>query len=367
MQMKGVGRYTAHTLRHLAQLDSVNEYFVLVRKDTQLPDLAVDTRFHYLPIILHNHYFHGWWILPQQARQLCADLVWIPYETTLGVFPCPYLVVCHDVPQLITQAQSKAGDRLSLLRRGIIGLDLFLIKRSLRKANIVFANSHFVGGWLRNNLGISSAKVHYAPCAPGADFATHSRAINRTAILEKLDCPNSYILIFATGDQRENLGVALQVFDQLVTGGATQNLVIAGIREKDEAQIEEQIQRFSWRDRVRLLPFYGEDQVTNLVEAYTCAKLYLDLSLHEGFGMQVIEAMACGTPVVCSDRGALPEVTRGAAILINPENVQKIVDAVQSLLSSSSLDSWRERGKIQAARFSWSNTAQTILNSMRKV
>lgn len=365
MQMKGVGRYLANTLRHLAELDTSNEYTILVRKGTPLPLLPQNNRFCYHPIALHNHYVHGGWTLPQQAKQLHADVAWIPYETTLGIFSCPYLVVCHDVPPLITHAQSVAGGRSSPLRRVIAMFDLFLIQRTLQRAAIVFANSHFVGNWLRNDLNIPAERVRYAPCAPGADFAQLTQSVDRAAVRRKLGCPNGYVLIFATGDQRENLDTALRVFDQLVGQGLDQNLVIAGVRASDEAQIRARINVYPWGSRVRLLPFYGEDQVQNLAEVYAGARVYLDLSLHEGFGMQVIEAMACGTPVVCSNRGALPEVAGEAAVLVDPLDALAIRDATYRLLTDPVLaNSLVAKSPIQANYFHWRQTAHTILQAI---
>jgi len=361
MQMKGVGRYAANTLRHLAELDPVNEYNVLVRRNTPLPPLPQNDRFHYIPIHLHNHYLHGGWTLPQQAKRLRADIAWIPYETTLGILPCPYLVVCHDVPRLITQAQNIAGNRLSISRRALNTLDSFWLRRSLRHAAIVFANSHFVSTWLRDDLRIPAERVRYAPCAPGADFATLAQAVDRQAVRRQLDCSAGYVLVFATGDRRENLATVLRVFDALVAQGSALNLVIAGVRQDDAAHIRAQVNAYAWRERVRLLPFYGEDQMMNLAEVYAGASVYLDLSLHEGFGMQVIEAMACGTPVVCSNRGALPEVTGKAAVVIDPSQISEVNNGILKILNEPEFAARLEkRGKAIAAQYSWRNTAKTI-------
>lgn len=365
MQMKGVGRYAANTLRHLAELDPVNEYNVLVRRNTPLPPLPQNDRFHYIPIHLHNHYLHGGWTLPQQAKRLRADIAWIPYETTLGILPCPYLVVCHDVPRLITQAQNIAGNRLSISRRALNTLDSFWLRRSLRHAGIVFANSHFVSTWLRDDLRIPAERVRYAPCAPGADFATLAQAVDRQAVRRQLDCSAGYVLVFATGDRRENLATVLRVFDSLVAQGSALNLVIAGVRQDDAAHIRAQVNAYAWRERVRLLPFYGEDQMMNLAAVYAGASVYLDLSLHEGFGMQVIEAMACGTPVVCSNRGALPEVTGKAAMLVEPTKEEEIIKATLSIISNRDLcQRLVILGFDQAMQFNWLNTAEQVLDGL---
>jgi len=157
----------------------------------------------------------------------------------------------------------------------------------------------------------------------------------------------------------------LRVFDALVAQGSALNLVIAGVRQDDAAHIRAQVNGYAWRERVRLLPFYGEDQMMNLAAVYAGASVYLDLSLHEGFGMQVIEAMACGTPVVCSNRGALPEVTGKAAMLVEPTKEEETIKAILSIISNRDLcQRLVILGFDQAMQFNWLNTAEQVLDGL---
>ncbi len=118
---------------------------------------------------------------------------------------------------------------------------------------------------------------------------------------------------------------------------------------------------FPWRSRVRLLPFLPHNQVLELAKIYAAAAIYLDLSLHEGFGMQVVEAMSCGTPVVCSKRGALPEVAGNAALLVDPDCVEQIASQVNRILCEPGLaSSLRIKAQEQARKYDWRNTAGVI-------
>jgi glycosyltransferase involved in cell wall biosynthesis len=118
---------------------------------------------------------------------------------------------------------------------------------------------------------------------------------------------------------------------------------------------------FHWRDRVRIIPFLESGREKELVEVYTAASIYLDPSLQEGFGMQVIEAMACGAPVVCSNRGALPEVAGNAALLVDPEDPAETASAVKKVLTDEVLQmKLRAYGYERAASFSWEHTAKII-------
>ncbi len=364
LQMKGVGRYTANTLFELSTFDETNQYKILVRKNEFLPSLPQNERFEYIPISLHNHYRHNWLTLPRMAQQLRADVAWIPSETAVGKMPCPYTLVCHDVPQFITASQALGGARYSRGRNVVAQIDSFFLRGAFQRAQIIFANSYFVGAWLHQGLKLSPEKIRYAACAPGADFATLSTNTNAESVCVNLDCPNGYLLAFATGDPRENVETILAVFNGL-TETTKLNLVLAGTRARQADEIRARIHHEAWHTRVRVLPFFDETEMQQLADVYASAMVYLDLSLHEGFGMQVIEAMACGTPVVCSNRAALPEVAGDAAVLIDPMDRAAAIEQVRRILDEPVLrETLIARGKRQAAQFTWHRTAQVIHDAL---
>jgi len=105
-----------------------------------------------------------------------------------------------------------------------------------------------------------------------------------------------------------------------------------------------------------------------LAALYNAAGLLVLPSFYEGFGLTVLEAMACGTPVVCSDRGSLPEVASDAALLINPDDVDGLAKAMERALEDEPLRAqMRERGLANVQRFSWEKTAQQTLDIYRRL
>jgi teichuronic acid biosynthesis glycosyltransferase TuaC len=364
-EMKGVGRYGANVLWELSRHGSEDRYHVLVRDDRRLPDLPSGPRFHYRKVRYRNHLLHGLWTLPRQARSLGADLAWIPYETTLGRFPCPYLMVCHDIPQEIFRAQKEGGGTLPPGRHLIHRLDSLILYRTLRRARRVFSNSRYVGRWLAEEVGVERGKINLAPCAPGADFSSLTRDLDGDAVRRKWESPQGYILVFSTGDLRENFAVIPQVYRQIIQAGLPHRLLVAGVREEDRPSLEGRLSAYPWRSRVGVVPFLGAGQEKELAGIYAAASVFLDLSLHEGFGMQVIEAMACRTPVVCSNRGALPEVADGAALLVPPLPADEAAAAVVRVISDPELA--RElvrRGEERASAYSWERTARVIQEAL---
>ena len=100
----------------------------------------------------------------------------------------------------------------------------------------------------------------------------------------------------------------------------------------------------------------------DLIALYNAAALFVLPSFYEGFGLPVLEAMACGTPVVCSERGSLPEVAGDAALLVNPDGLDGLASAMERALEDQPLRAqMRSRGLAQAAHFSWEMTAKETL------
>jgi glycosyltransferase involved in cell wall biosynthesis len=99
----------------------------------------------------------------------------------------------------------------------------------------------------------------------------------------------------------------------------------------------------------------------DLPALYSAATVVALVSLYEGFGLPALEAMACGAPVLVSDRGSLPEVTGDAAIMIDPRDTRAIAVGLRSLLDPTERNRWRERGRRRAARFTWQQTGRDTL------
>jgi glycosyltransferase involved in cell wall biosynthesis len=368
-EMKGVGRYLFNSLKKMAIMDQSLKFDVLLIEGAQSYSPPETDCVRWIWVTWRNHVWHGFKTLPLWVRRLGPDVVWIPYETPVGLINRPYVMVCHDVPEKIRDAQKKAHRKCSGVKGYLQNcIDDVLIGRSLRRSRLVFSNSHYVAQWLEKIVGISPSRIKYAPCAPGADFFYLSQGVDVHAVREKLNSPEGYILTFYTGDSRENFAVVPMVYQQVVDGAERETLVVAGVRNDARAFVESSLSNFPWRDRVRIIPFLESGKEKELAEIYAAASVYLDPSLQEGFGMQVIEAMACGTPVVCSNRGALPEVAGNAALLVDPENLAEMASAVKKVLRDERLQmQLKSHGHQRAASFSWEDTAKVICQGLIEV
>ena len=360
--MKGVGRYVANVLRRFASQGVAGDFTVLVRREATLPELPRGSGLHYLPIRYRNHLAHGLATVPLLAARLKTHAAWIPYETTIGPMVCPFAMLSHDIPGTLARIDDQASGRRQSLPRRLWGkLDGMLILGSLRRADVVMCNSDYVGRW-QQEIGVPSQRIVLAPCAPGADFAGLAARVDVEAVRAGLGFPDGYVLAFETGDSRDRGKAAIDAMALAAASGCPQGLVIAGTRTQPvRDQLSAHAAAKGLGQRLRLLPFMTDAEAPRMAELYAAAAVYLDLSPHEGFGMQVVEAMSCGAAVLCGRGGALPDVTGGAAVMLDVLDGAEVACGLIRLLRDPQERQRRgAAGRIAAARFDWDQTARTV-------
>jgi glycosyltransferase involved in cell wall biosynthesis len=179
--------------------------------------------------------------------------------------------------------------------------------------------------------------------------------------------PQRYLLFVGTIEPRKNLSRLLEAFEAVYADGLTGGLVIVGQRGWLYADFFTHLEESSVRDAV-ILPGYVPDE--DLPAVYAGAQAFVLPNIYEGFGLPVLEAMACGTPVAASDASCIPEVGGDAALYFDPMDVEAMVGAMRHLLRDADLQSeMRARGLAQAARFSWEQAAaetQAVYDAVMK-
>ena len=167
--------------------------------------------------------------------------------------------------------------------------------------------------------------------------------------------PDRYLLFVGTIEPRKNLARLLAAFEVIQAEGLSEALVIVGKRGWLCGDFFARLEQSSVRDAV-ILPGYVPNE--DLPAIYAGAQALIFPSLYEGFGLPVLEAMACGTPVVASNASSMPEVGGGAALYFSPTDVEAMVEAIRRLLRDPDLwGSMRMEGLTRAAEFSWRATA----------
>jgi glycosyltransferase involved in cell wall biosynthesis len=179
------------------------------------------------------------------------------------------------------------------------------------------------------------------------------------SVRQKYRLPEQSLLFVGTIEPRKNLDMLLSAVHSLHKSGFGLELVIVGKKGWRSESFFKKRRDLGLEKHVRLAGLVPEE---DLPAIYNAASLFVFPSIYEGFGLPVLEAMACGAPVVCSNTSSLPEVAGDAAYQVNPLDEEEFSGAINRVLHDADLRrSMRERGFAQAAKFSWEETARQTL------
>ena len=217
------------------------------------------------------------------------------------------------------------------------------------RADAIITVSEFTKSQVTGLLGVEPRKVHVV-----------HHGVRRLAL--KVEGREKIVLHVGAIQKRKNIVRLVEAFE---TVDSAWKLVLAGSSGYGAAEIQERVAASPARDRILITGYVSAE---DLARWYSRAAVFAFPSLDEGFGMPVLEAMAAGVPVITSNRSALPEVASDAALLVDPERTEALVEALANLIRDENLRSeLAERGRLRANRFSWEKAARETWEVYRAV
>jgi glycosyltransferase involved in cell wall biosynthesis len=259
----------------------------------------------------------------------------------LGVTGCPEVVTLHDLAIYLHPKWFPSGQPLSTR---------VIVPASIRRAAAIIAVSHNTARDARELFGVDSDRIRVIPEGVSSRYRPLSRE-DVEPVRVRLGLPQRFLLFVSAIEPRKNLDTLLEAW-ALVPG--RQPLVVVGGWGWQYERTRERLERLG--SGVLLL---GEARPELLPALYNLATCLVHPAWYEGFGLPPLEAMACGTPVVCSNSSSLPEVTDDAALLVDPGDVEGWRRALERIITDGELRTeLRRKGILRAAEFSWERTAQ---------
>ena len=239
-------------------------------------------------------------------------------------------------------------------------------RRTAWRAQKVMTISDFSAGELRALYGLPADRIAVIPCGVSDDFRPRRDPVEFDALRRRIGLPDAPFILFVGGaDPRKNHEAVVRAFARRADELKGYRLVLAGDPLHRFGDMSRTIAQCNMEGRV-VCP--GRLPIGDITRLYSHADLFVFPSLYEGFGMPVLEAMACGAPVVTSNRTALPEVAGEAALLVNPENDEELAEAMVRVLRDASLrESFRGKGFERAKLFTWERAARQTLAVYREV
>lgn len=343
----GTETYSRRLIQALLRVESRHR-FRLYFRTTPPADAFHEAEHRVIPLPrLWTHIRLAW----EMARQP-PDLLFVPAHVVPPIHPRRTLVTIHDLGYLTFPRAHPWRQRLYL--------DLST-RWNAHAATHVLADSQATKADLTAHYGVEPEKITVA--YPGAEDSLHP--VNDPAVIAaargRYSIKADYLLYLGTLQPRKNLRRLVDAFAQLAGHRASHppQLVLAGKRGWLCEDLFEQIERHGLERHVHLPGYIAEEDKAALLSG---AIAFVFPSLHEGFGLPVLEAQACGCPVITSTTSSLPEVAGDAALLVDPRDRAAIAKAMQRLVDDEDVRSdLIERGLANVARFSWHACAQTVM------
>jgi glycosyltransferase involved in cell wall biosynthesis len=346
--------YIRNLLGGFAAVDRASEYIAYL----SVPEAraAVPERFA-TRAVSRNPFLRLGCDLARQVRRDRPSLLHVQYTAPMGC-PVPVVASVHDV-SFLEYPEFFPAPRVAQLR--------WSVARTVRRAARVLTGSDFSRQAILRAYGLPPEKVVVIPDAAGSGFRPISRDRAALEVERRFHIRGPFVLSVGDLQMRKNQIGLIRAFEQIVQERPqwTHSLVLAGKDTWFAPKVREAARQSGIASRIRFTGFVSDD---DLLFLYNACDVFVFPTFYEGFGIPVLEAMACGRAVCASNTSAIPEVADGAALLFDPHSTGDIARSVRDLLLDSELRGRMERlGTQRAAQFHWNATAQKTLDVYREV
>jgi len=357
----GMDMVALELIRNLQQIDQENEYFIFVKPDED--DTVLKETANCKIIRLEGGSYPAWeqFALPKAAKKYGCELLHCTSNTAPVYCSIPLVTTLHDIIYMESNFfKILAGSATPYQKFGNVYRKL-VVPAIVRKSSKIITVSNFeksrIAGFFEMHNDKKLVAVYNG-------VSEHFKPVTDTAELkrvkEKYHLPDRYFFFLGNTDPKKNTKGTLKAFsDFLLHTGSDHKLVMLDYDKAELEKILDEIGDKSLADKIVLTGYVVN---TDLPAIYCQSEIFLYPSLRESFGIPMLEAMACGVPVITSNTSSMPEVAGDAAMIINPFKPAELTVAMINLYNNSELKSKLAlSGLARAAKFSWKAMAQDVL------
>jgi glycosyltransferase involved in cell wall biosynthesis len=359
----GVGNYVLNLIQNLRQVDPGPIYYFLAQKKNMplLGHLAREQN-PFLTLFSHeNHPMSDFWehfILPLRLKEMGIHV----FHGPASLIPfrkdhCGLIVTIHDLVAFLfpETIPLKYGAYMR-----------YILRQAVKKADRIIAVSHHTKEDLIKILKVSSEKIVVIHEAASPIFHPDGQKEVQSRIKQQYGITKKFIYHLGNIEPRKNLIVLLEAFTLVCKElGHEYQLVVSGQKGWLTGSLSRFLKNYPVRDQVFFTGYVPEEHIPLFMNG---AELFVFPSLYEGFGLPVLEAMSCGTPVISSNRSSIPEIVGSAGVLVDPTNIRELADHIIELLRNrEERIRLSQLGIERASRFSWSEAARQTLKAYQSV
>jgi glycosyltransferase involved in cell wall biosynthesis len=363
----GMDMVALELIRNLQLIDTENEYVLFIKPDVD--DSVIKETPNFKIVRLKGGFYPFWEqiALPKAAKKQGCQILHCTSNTAPLFTSIPLVVTLHDIIYMESSYPKIMKGTGTLYQKFGNAYRKLFVPRIIKKSSKIITVSNFEKNRIGQFFGMANDNRLVAVYN---GVSEHFKPITQPDVLqrvkEKYHLPDRFFFFLGNTDPKKNTKGTLKAFSDFLkkTGSDIQLVMLDYDRQELEAILND-IDDINLINRIILTGYVVN---TDLPAIYSQCEIFLYPSLRESFGIPMLEAMACGVPVITSNTSSMPEVAGDAAILIDPFNPAEITDAMMQILEDKELRSnLIKKGLIRAAAFSWKAMAQNVLEIYRQM
>jgi len=363
----GMDMVALELIRNLQEIDKENEYFIFIKPDED--ELVIQETPNFKIIKLEGGSYPQWeqFALPKAAGNYGWEILHCTSYTAPLNCNIPLVVTLHDIIYMESSyLKILTGSATSYQKFGNVYRKI-VIPRIVKMSRKIITVSHFEKNRIGEFFGLkgdnrltavyNGVSEHFKPVKDQSELSR---------VKEKYHLPDNYFFFLGNTDPKKNTIGTLKAFsDYLKQSGSDYKLVML---DYDRSELDKLLTEIGDKNLINSIVLTGYVINTDLPSIYSQAKVFLYPSLRESFGIPMLEAMACGVPVITSNTSSMPEVAGNGALIIDPFKPEEITSGLSKLVDDEDLrNKLIAEGLVQAEKFSWKAMAQSVLDIYREI
>jgi len=354
LDASGIGRYTIEMIKAMSLLDLGKNHQFILFPSKRTEKIKLPKNWSYYSGAVPEQAFKRSILYRSILKQLKIDRFYtMDYIGPILPTHCKTISTVYDIIPII-------HPKLTTFKHRIIGK--LILPISIKNSSTIISISRSTKEDIINNINVDLEKIKIVYCGVSEIFFQKSNKNITDKILQKYEInKKKYILFFGTLEPKKNLSFLLEAYSKIGKKLIDKyRLVLCGKIERDNKKLIDFIENNNLYNNVIFTEFVCDQDLKIIIEN---AKVFCFPSLYEGFGLPIVESMACGCPVITSNISSMPEIAGNSAILVNPHNVDELVKALRKILTD---DIFREqlinKSYINASKFRWKKISTEVLN-----
>lgn len=347
-------------IKELQKINNSDQFFIIVKKDEDDNCISETINFKIDQLQARSYPYWEQVLLPRSIRAIKPDILHCTANTAPLFCKAKMIITIHDVIYMesVNFSGSAYQNFGNLYRK-------FIVPKVAKKAEFIITVSEYEKQVLSKTLDIAPEKIRVIYNAVNPQFRKIEPG-HLNSFKEKYDLPDRFILHFGNTAPKKNTIGVLKAFSIYTSNNSNDySLVITDCSRVYVEGLLKEIDHPELIQKIQILNYISFAEVPFL---YNLATVFLYPSHRESFGMPVVEAMACGVPVITSDSSALPEIAGGAALLADSRSAEDIAKKIDTLISDKRVyEEYIAKGYKNARRFNWADAAKQTLEIYKEI